>query len=171
MSKNWVEKKVPNIFTDWNTNVVINVDYDAIRQRRIRRRWKRHFCIRHRWIRHLLIRQRRKRHHQIVEFDNVIWKLQKSPHVACTAQAADVFQSTKVGNYINEFWWLIKKCHYLLHYIVNQCIHMVFENYISTVINDYFIHFDFYYCKNSKLGYRKEVYFWLRSNLWLFTVL
>ena len=73
--------------------------------------------IRHRRIRHIKndideydieydicqIRRRRKRHFQIVEFDNIIWKLLKSPHVACTAQAADACQSTKVAIAFNEY--------------------------------------------------------------------
>ena len=98
------------------------------------------------------------------------WKLWKRPHVACTAQAADAFQSMKVGNYINEFWWLIRKCHYLSHYIMNHCIHMVFENYISNVINAYIDTLNVYYRKNGEIRPQNYVNFWRRSNLWLFTV-
>ena len=96
--------------------------------------------------------------------------MQLDPTFECTAQAAWMSESMKVGNHFTEFWWLIRKCHYLSHYSMNRCIHMVFSHYISNVINEYTIHFDNYYCKNVEFGHRKEVCFWLRPNLWPTTV-
>ena len=36
---------------------------------------------------------------------------------------------------------------------MNRCIHMVFDNYVSTVIDEYNIHFDIYYRKNGEFGH------------------
>ena len=46
--------------------------------------------------------------------------------LACTAQAADTFQSMKVGIQFNEFWWLIKMCHYLRDYVMKWCMHIAY---------------------------------------------
>ena len=58
-------------------------------------------------------------------------------HLACTAQAAGAFHSTKVGIYINEFWHLDLKCHYLHNYPIKGCMHMLLVNYDPNVINFY----------------------------------
>ena len=43
------------------------------------------------------------------------------------------------------------------------CMHMVFVNYISIVIDEYFLHFDDYYCKNDEIGPQSEVNFFTAS--------
>ena len=42
---------------------------------------------------------------------------------------------------------------------MNHCIHMVFDYYIFTAIDEYNIHFDIHYRKNDKFGHTKEGYF------------
>ena len=42
---------------------------------------------------------------------------------------------------------------------MNHCIHMVFDNYISTAIDENNIHFDIHYRKNDEFGHTKWGYF------------
>ena len=42
---------------------------------------------------------------------------------------------------------------------MNHCIHMVFDYYIFTAIDEYNIHFDIYYRKNGEFSHLKEVNF------------
>ena len=138
-----VEKKVPNFCIDLDTTAAIPFH----QQKSINNKFP-----------------------NIVKSCGSLYGMQLDPTFECTAQVAWMSESMKVGNHFNEFWWLIRKCHYLLHYLMNHCIHMVFSHYISNVINEYTIHFDNYYCKNVEFGHRKEVCFWLRPNLWPTTV-
>ena len=82
----------------------------------------------------------------------------------------EVSESMKLGNYINEFWWLIKVCHYLLKYAMKCCMHVFFINSIYNVIDEYFIHFDDYYRKTDEIGPQSRVNFSRRPNLWVTAV-
>ena len=80
---------------------------------------------------------------------------------ACHAQPglAWVDQSSSHGKYFIVFWHLPFRCHYLLIYPMNRCMHMLFQYCISTVMDEYTINFDGSYCKYDVIGHPKEVNF------------
>ena len=77
----------------------------------------------------------------------------------CMAWVAWVDQSGTLCKCFIDSWHLDLRCHYLLNYPINCCMHILFQHYISTVIDEYTIHFDGSYWKYDEMVDRKEVNF------------
>ena len=73
----------------------------------------------------------------------------------CMAWVAWVDQSSKLGKCFIESWHLDFWCHYLHNYPTNCCMHILFNYYISTVIDE----FNGSYGKYDEIADRKEVNF------------
>ena len=77
----------------------------------------------------------------------------------CMAWVAWVDQSGTLCKCFIDSWHLDLRCHYLLNYPINCCMHILFQHYISTVIDEYTIHFDGSYWKYDEMVDQKEVNF------------
>ena len=77
----------------------------------------------------------------------------------CMAWLAWVDQSGTLWKCFIDSWHLDLRCHYLLNYPMNCCMHILFQHYISTVIDEYTIHFDGSYWKYDEMVDQKEVNF------------
>ena len=77
----------------------------------------------------------------------------------CMAWVAWEDQSSTLWKCFIDSWHLDLRCHYLLNYPMNCCMHILFQHYIFTVIDEYTIHFDGSYWKYDEMVDQKEVNF------------